>query len=1155
MESPPPRVSPGSPWSNVAADVPSNGATIDEVRFWTYQKLGNVQNRLTGLCTATNYMLDNVKLAHQELNDRPTFEEVGRYVQDKLAEYVTKQEHVSQMKTLAETVTAAYPTVQQTEKFVKDSAEETSTRVSVLAAQVEAAMHMVDGAIEDTKKNVKWIEGVEAEFRRHVNDNFANLQGAVEGIRTRLDGHPCGHTDGHAKNVPLQPPPGCPSLSGEVGRSHSVTLRPQEHGMGDFEDCKLQSTHCRHVVQLMTDVQELKVAYRTFVQENGVAHNLVQAQLEKVEAKIEQRQSFLRGGTYNDPNGTQSQAPQGAPGGDGRGPFGVPHGVPVGAPHGVPGGAAPGGGHGGPGGRAPGGGYPGGGYGTDQAHGAYDRLDYNKLFDDKVALSQEYGYSGGDGGDRWRAKARGYIISKCPDMLGVLNWVEKCDQKEITEGMLTEKTMYGQHGGFFMTELCVPRLSGVLWGFLNTCLKGEAHTVFEGADLLNGLEGWRLVVQDIQRGRSIRMATLRKLVKHPPHVTKLEDVASAMLKYQNVLKEYKAVDGILPSEEEQKSDLLDTLPQELRENLMWRATNKPEERLSDFQNHIRGTVNEILFHRGKLSNTVNTVEIQEGVDKVSELENMLGAMMQRMGFKPNGGSFSMPRAGAPRPEGARRPPSDRPARCANCGGLNHTKDECPKPKVPMNQRPCHECGKPGHIAANCRSKGGRNAGLVEDEDEGDDVLCMEFQDVCSTRRRGRPVPRPATLADFVPTVTKNRFRALEADERRPEKSKAMTVPQVDEAMPPWDELEVESESDNSDAAEVPNVLEDDDPKVLDLLDRMKRTLALGRTTSTTLSGSGARSCAPTDEAVSPKPSVKSGDRAGFDEDPCPSTALANGPRRESALCTEPACNYCEHDTTQRSAPEGHVNISERKARRDAARRNRAARRVEDWKKADRQMVTLNCMNEPNEYYCLNPQPNDIDFQNEPNSTIGTIVYQDADCEDEIMAAEEEIEVDVAVDSGCVAHVCGPDDIPTSVKVEHPPGKRRRNFVAANGSDMENYGEASIEMVQGNGQVFGSTFTVTDVTRPLHSTSQICDTASQACPEGHEVLYTKDGATVVPGGTLSKFLGSVRHVANYPRRGGLYVAKMKVRAPGTRATRRPNPKKPGAQGFGRQGAKR
>ena len=75
-------------------------------------------------------------------------------------------------------------------------------------------------------------------------------------------------------------------------------------------------------------------------------------------------------------------------------------------------------------------------------------------------------------------------------MLRILEWVEKCDQQTITPSMMAaldadEKTRTG---------LDVVRLSGVLWGFLNTCLKADAHTVFEGADTLHGLEGWRLVV-------------------------------------------------------------------------------------------------------------------------------------------------------------------------------------------------------------------------------------------------------------------------------------------------------------------------------------------------------------------------------------------------------------------------------------------------------------------------------------------------------------------------------------------------------------------------------------------------------------------------------------------------------------------------------------
>ena len=194
--------------------------------------------------------------------------------------------------------------------------------------------------------------------------------------------------------------------------------------------------------------------------------------------------------------------------------------------------------------------------------------------------------------------------------------------------------------------------------------------------------------------------------------------------------------------------------------------------------------------------------------------------------------------------------------------------------------------------------------------------------------------------------------------------------------------------------------------------------------------------------------------------------------------------------------------------------------------------------------------------NEPNARgCLCIEFQEADDDIEVMEVEHEVEVGVALDSGCVVHTCGPGDIPSSVEVKHPPNEKIRNLVAANGSDMENYGKASVELIQENGKALGSTFVVTDVTRPLHSTSQVCDSESPACPTGHEVLYTKFGATVVPDGSLSKFLGAVRHVANYPRRGGLYVAKMKVRRPGPRAPRKPNPRRPGAQGFGRQGAKR
>ena len=94
---------------------------------------------------------------------------------------------------------------------------------------------------------------------------------------------------------------------------------------------------------------------------------------------------------------------------------------------------------------------------------------------------------------------------------------------------------------------------------------------------------------------------------------------------------------------------------------------------------------------------------------------------------------------------------------------------------------------------------------------------------------------------------------------------------------------------------------------------------------------------------------------------------------------------------------------------------------------------------------------------------------------------------------------------------------------------------------GNGQTINNVVQVADVTRALHSTGLICDTKK-------EVLFTQTEAVVVPAGTLSKFQGTIKKLAEYKRKGGLYVAKMKVR-------RRVQPGSPKASPFGRQGDQR
>ncbi len=1123
MDSPPPLVDPGSPWSNVAGDVPRAGAPTDDVRFWAYQKFGHVHNRLTAMAMASNYLMDNAKLARCELDARPTFDEMGQYIRQALQGYVAKDTVTSMIdenkakemfKEFQGNLEANYPTIAQTETFVKEQFHNAEISTNVLTAQVKAAMTKIEHAITITERNFKMIEQVESNFHVHVAESFSKLEAAVEDLRAHSG--PARHDD---KTCHMKPP----------GIPHELSMA------GTSGYCRLQNIHCHHVEKLIQDVQGLKDFVNTLYkhinaggskleeQDNPLGHGLLRGRVDRVEQRVTKLEgkAWLMG--WRGPSGEPVSDPHG-------GHPAAHHGERHGAPQGGGFGGAPGGGSGGFGQTPGSGGFPGAGPGgfpgagpgagwSPPGHDVAERVDYSRLFDDKVALSSEYSYSGGDGGDRWRLKTRGYLVSKCPVLVTILEWAEKCDQETITEEMWTMKAFLSADNGGFMTDISggtITRISSAIWGFLNTCLKGEAHTVFESADMLNGLDGWRLVVHDIMRGRTIRMATLRKIVKQPPQITKIEDVASGMLKYSNLLKDYKAVDGILPSEGEQKIDLLGTLPQELRENLMWRAVNKPKEPLTDFMNHVRATANEVLFHRGKLPNSINAVhagEVNQYVlpvdasipstaqQSVTGLEEAISAVMGRMGFKPN--------------QAGRREPSrkfnDRPQKCPNCGSTEHGRDDCPKPKLPLNQRLCHECGKPGHIASQCTGRGNRRAGLV-DELERDSLGCVDFQ--VAEGRRGRPTPKAVTLKDFVPTATRNSFMNLqdndesdtdmeemhrtsrcggccesasslsEKQRRRAAARRAREARRVE----CWKKAEstqmlvqtIMNEPNDDMTKDYPELENSDYPDWensdypdLENSSSVMSSRPLTHQNNPTLSGSGARSCAPTDEAVTPKPSV-------------------NGKHAGRVGGSDQSYNR-----------QGATNMQDR---------------------------------------------------------IG-LVFQDDSDDDAIMAAEEEIEVEVAMDSGCVAHVINPDNVPSAVPVRHSPGERRRNFVNASGGDMENYGKAQVDMQQEDGKCFDSTFNVTDVTRPLHSTSQVCDSESPACPEGHEVLFTKGICTVVPDGALSRFLGNIRKVAQYPRKGGLYVAKMKIRAPntrppsaGTRPPRKHDPR-PAKQGFGRQGAKR
>ena len=165
-------------------------------------------------------------------------------------------------------------------------------------------------------------------------------------------------------------------------------------------------------------------------------------------------------------------------------------------------------------------------------------------------------------------------------------------------------------------------------------------------------------------------------------------------------------------------------------------------------------------------------------------------------------------------------------------------------------------------------------------------------------------------------------------------------------------------------------------------------------------------------------------------------------------------------------------------------------------------------------------------------------------EEEIVAASDEIEIEVAADTGAGAHCCNPRHIPNSVEVVCD---QIRNFNGAGGEAIKHWGRASVRMQQEDGKHIGQEVQVVEAARLLHSISTVCDNE-------HDVVFTKTEGLVIPAGMLDEILAMVQKqvkvVARYRRKGGLYVVKMRVKDP---KAKRPSPAK--AVLFAGRGANR
>ena len=149
--------------------------------------------------------------------------------------------------------------------------------------------------------------------------------------------------------------------------------------------------------------------------------------------------------------------------------------------------------------------------------------------------------------------------------------------------------------------------------------------------------------------------------------------------------------------------------------------------------------------------------------------------------------------------------------------------------------------------------------------------------------------------------------------------------------------------------------------------------------------------------------------------------------------------------------------------------------------------------------------------------IAPIIYQERQM---VMTAETVRKIKIAADSGAVDHIANANNLPGNVVLKKTD--KHRDFINASGGGIKNHGEANVRLKTKQGKMIGNTFQVADVCRPLHSVGKVCD-------GGHEILFMKNRAVVVPEGSLAKFLDGCQHLVTYEREDGLYVVEVEVSA--------------------------
>ena len=114
-------------------------------------------------------------------------------------------------------------------------------------------------------------------------------------------------------------------------------------------------------------------------------------------------------------------------------------------------------------------------------------------------LRDEYRYSGIKGVTAWKTRLERYIVARSPALRELLEWAESLDNVPISEAMVVEAAS-GR-----LTEEQALSVNSHIWGFLSGCLTGTADVMFRLAAWFNEIDAWRIMVRQVDHGRTIRL--------------------------------------------------------------------------------------------------------------------------------------------------------------------------------------------------------------------------------------------------------------------------------------------------------------------------------------------------------------------------------------------------------------------------------------------------------------------------------------------------------------------------------------------------------------------------------------------------------------------------------------------------------------------------